>query len=201
MPADQCKDDANRIAVNSDHSGSVRVICDGVHVVVMDDSAEPITAGDQPQADVVVPLDWKSADAPAATVAWKPRLVVITADMSSDREAIEAFKKAIGGNDSVSVQVGNTIAVSASDQQVEKPNVVVLSSSPWKMNAELEQEFNAMEAACSESQEVFAKLSTNQMNFKPSNGTHTPRWNTEHMMGRQLSSFLKSTTKLIRRFR
>ena len=39
------------------------------------------------------------------------------------------------------------------------------------------------------SQAVFAKLSVDQMNFRPSNGTHTPRWNTEHMMGRQLKFF------------
>ena len=46
-----------------------------------------------------------------------------------------------------------------------------------------------MEKASSDSQQVFAKLSTNQLNFKPTNGTHTPRWNTEHMMGRQLLFF------------
>ena len=27
------------------------------------------------------------------------------------------------------------------------------------------------------------------MNFEPANGTHTPRWNAEHMMGRQLLFF------------
>ena len=36
---------------------------------------------------------------------------------------------------------------------------------------------------------MFAKLSVKQMNFKPSNGSHTPRWNTEHMMGRELPFF------------
>ena len=47
----------------------------------------------------------------------------------------------------------------------------------------------AKEAACTASQEVFAKLSVAQMNFRPNNGSHTPRWNTEHMMGRELLFF------------
>ncbi|MEN1680813.1 MAG: DinB family protein [Planctomycetota bacterium] len=46
-----------------------------------------------------------------------------------------------------------------------------------------------MEAANRRSQEVFRGLSTTQMNFTPSNGTHTPRWNAEHMAGRQLLFF------------
>jgi hypothetical protein len=46
-----------------------------------------------------------------------------------------------------------------------------------------------MERACRDSQEVFAPLSVAQMNFQPANGTHTPRWNAEHMMGRQFLFF------------
>ena len=38
---------------------------------------------------------------------------------------------------------------------------------------------------------VFVQLSVNQMNHRPSNGTHTPRWNAEHMMGRELGFFSK----------
>ena len=49
--------------------------------------------------------------------------------------------------------------------------------------------FEAMETANEYSQRVFTQLSTDRMNFKPSNGTHTPRWNAEHMVGRQYKFF------------
>lgn len=53
----------------------------------------------------------------------------------------------------------------------------------------LQQMFDRMEAANRRSQDVFRQLSVEQMNFKPSDGTHTPRWNAEHMAGRQLLFF------------
>ena len=40
-------------------------------------------------------------------------------------------------------------------------------------------------------QKVFADLSTKQMNHRPADGTHTPRWNAEHMMGRELGFFTR----------
>lgn len=87
----------------------------------------------------------------------------------------------------------NTLALSAttvsSQAQAPTQRLVLLSDQAWEMPAELEELFTAMETACSESQTVFGKLSVEQMNFKPANGTHTPRWNTEHMMGRQLLFF------------
>ena len=46
-----------------------------------------------------------------------------------------------------------------------------------------------MRASCAASQEVFRPLSAAQMNWRPPNGTHTPRWNVEHMAGRQLLFF------------
>ena len=36
---------------------------------------------------------------------------------------------------------------------------------------------------------MFRQLGLTEMNFKPANGTHTPRWNAEHMMGRELLFF------------
>jgi acetyl esterase/lipase len=53
----------------------------------------------------------------------------------------------------------------------------------------LRELFDRMEEANRRSQDVFRELSVNQMNFKPDNGTHTPRWNAEHMAGRQLLFF------------
>lgn len=59
----------------------------------------------------------------------------------------------------------------------------------WNPTGELAELLKKMEKSCAESQKVFAKLSANQLNWRPPNGTHTPRWNTEHMMGRQLLFF------------
>ncbi|MGI9429207.1 MAG: DinB family protein, partial [Bythopirellula sp.] len=89
---------------------------------------------------------------------------------------------------------GNTLAWSngegtQSNEEGAKPQVVVLNFEPWAMPAELAELFEAKEQACRASQQVFAKLSAGQLNFKPSNGTHTPRWNAEHMMGRELGFF------------
>ena len=67
--------------------------------------------------------------------------------------------------------------------------IVVISTNDWKPSDELASLFAAKEAACSDSRKVFADLSVAQLNFKPSNGSHTPRWNAEHMMGRELLFF------------
>lgn len=88
--------------------------------------------------------------------------------------------------------VGNTLAA-AHDLGVsqESLQVVSLHTRPWTMPADLAQLFERKDVASRESQKVFAQLSTKQMNHRPSNGTHTPRWNTEHMMGRELGFFSK----------
>lgn len=46
-----------------------------------------------------------------------------------------------------------------------------------------------MDVSSLASQRVFEELSTEQMNWRPPNGSHTPRWNAEHLMGRQLLFF------------
>ena len=64
------------------------------------------------------------------------------------------------------------------------------------MQHELAGLFAHKETASRDSQKVFAPLSENQMNFRPSDGTHTPRWNAEHMMGRELGFFSQIFAKL-----
>ncbi|TWU35216.1 DinB superfamily protein [Novipirellula aureliae] len=68
-------------------------------------------------------------------------------------------------------------------------NVSPLLNAPPPVPEHLRQAFDRMEAANRRSQDVFRQLSVEQMNFKPSDGTHTPRWNAEHMAGRQLRFF------------
>lgn len=83
----------------------------------------------------------------------------------------------------------NTFALASKDKNDEAVKVIAMETTPWQPPADLAKLFAAMTDANQKSQAVFAKLSVDQMNFRPSNGTHTPRWNTEHMMGRQLKFF------------
>ena len=86
--------------------------------------------------------------------------------------------------------IGNTVAVSkVSPMTATQPSVVTLKYEPWSAPEALEGLLAAKEKAAAEAAPVFAKLATNQMNHKPSNGTHTPRWNVEHMAGRELLYF------------
>lgn len=123
----------------------------------------------------------------------KPRIVVPihfrTPNLVYDLQGVQGFLAAIEGDHEILRATGNTLAVSADVRGAPKPRAVVLDFVPWEMPAELAELFAAKEAACRASQQAFAQLSANQLNFRPSNGTHTPRWNTEHMMGRELGFF------------
>jgi hypothetical protein len=118
-----------------------------------------------------------------------PKLVLINPVETTYPRDIEQLRSVIRAEDEILTIDHNTLAVSQTIRALAKPQIVRLDESPWEMPNELEKLFSAMEQANSDSQKVFAKLSTNQMNFKPANGTHTPRWNSEHMMGRQLLFF------------
>ena len=89
----------------------------------------------------------------------------------------------------------NTVAVKAeapsqADEAKRAPTrFVSLEAKPYKMTDEVAKLFANKEIASAASRRIFSQLSVTQMNFKPSNGTHTPRWNTEHMMGRELLFF------------
>lgn len=122
-----------------------------------------------------------------------PRIVVPihykTPNLIYNLQGVQGFLQALGDDRLLVRGKGNTLAVNANDTIQRPPQVVLLDFVPWEMPSEWSTLFAAKEAACRASQEVFAKLSVEQMNFKPSNGTHTPRWNTEHMMGRELGFF------------
>jgi L-ascorbate metabolism protein UlaG (beta-lactamase superfamily) len=113
---------------------------------------------------------------------------VLTIPLETD----QAFLTAAASQSEVVRPVGNTLAVRARDDRAAPsapPVVVSLSYRPWQPPAELGELMDKMEASCRRSQDVFAKLSTAQMSFRPGNGTHTPRWNAEHMAGRELLFF------------
>jgi hypothetical protein len=115
--------------------------------------------------------------------------VMLNCQTNLSANAAERFATSIGASTSVKATSHNTLALAAKPDDADQTSVVVLSDTPWKMPTELAGLFEAMEKANRASREVFAKLSAQQLNFRPANGTHTPRWNCEHMMGRQLLFF------------
>ncbi|NOZ40732.1 MAG: DinB family protein [Planctomycetes bacterium] len=129
-----------------------------------------------------------------------PRIVVPihykTPSLVYDLQGVQGFLNAIRDDCQVERTQGNTLAVSAAKRGTAKPQAIVLDFVPLTLPKEWEELFAAKEKACRDSQHVFAKLSVSQLNFKPSNGTHTPRWNAEHMMGRELGFFSQIYAKL-----
>ena len=138
----------------------------------------------------------------------RAKRILLNVSGDLDKSVLSGFQAAIGTKKPVTTVGHNTLAISkpvrrrtldrsrAKDAKPGMVEVITLTDKPWKMPEELSKLFIAMEKSCRDSQEVFAKLSTDQMNFKPANGTHTPRWNTEHMMGRQLQFFSQIYNKV-----
>jgi len=109
----------------------------------------------------------------------KPRLIVIAASAGLDSVGDAEVRKISH----------NTLALSASKEKGVATTYVSLGDAPWSMGEEMADLYAKKEAACKSSREVFAPLSVEQMNFVPGDGSHTPRWNAEHMMGRELGFF------------
>lgn len=132
--------------------------------------------------------------AAALTEQLRPRFVVPihykTPALAIDLEAADSFLAALPTEFDRVEAIGNTLAVTTGrGPSVDQPHAVVLGYQPWKMPDELRDQFERMGTSSSKAQGVFSPLSTNQMNHKPSNGTHTPRWNVEHMSAMQLLFF------------
>jgi hypothetical protein len=124
----------------------------------------------------------------------RPRIVVPihykTADLTLPLETADGFLDALPDRYRLVSAPGNTLAVTAgAGPSVESPNVVVLKTRPWSMPGEMAALFESKQSAAAESAAVFDALTTTQMNHRPGNGTHTPRWNAEHMMGAEAEFF------------
>lgn len=92
--------------------------------------------------------------------------------------------------------VGNTLAAAARiGPTKEDPRVVVLGYEPWRMPDDLAALFEKKEGAAKAMEDVIRPLSAAQLNHKPSNGTHTPRWNAEHTAGTELAVMTSILTK------
>jgi hypothetical protein len=204
LPASEVtRADTNALAVKSvrlgdDNGFSVVLDVDGVRIVFIPydtfESRGEFDTGTLKDIDLLILSTGKStqlADPRSVSLVASlgPKLIVLNPVGTAQPQGVNKFKAAIGAEDDILTIDHNTFAFSRTTRTSAKPRIVTLTDSPWKMPDELEKLFAAMEKASSDSRQVFAKLSTNQMNFKPGNGTHTPRWNTEHMMGRQLLFF------------
>ncbi len=66
----------------------------------------------------------------------------------------------------------------------------------WKPTGELAQLVEKLQKANKSSREVFAPLSAAQMSWRPSDGTHTPRWNAEHTAATELGFFSQAYASL-----
>ncbi|MEO1527424.1 MAG: DinB family protein [Planctomycetota bacterium] len=194
----------NSIIVRSEHPSDtklargMRIEVDGVSIVVALDLGKQSKSLDwqvEP-ADVFVVPELTSDGSPTLSnpviisyfEALKPRQLVVSSKIQKQDMDLFSTTTGIMGK-SIEVE-HNTFAVSmAGIRNEDSPRLMTLGDSPKKLSDELERLFKAMELSNLKSQRVFEKLSAKQLNFKPANGTHTPRWNSEHMMGRQLLFF------------
>ncbi|MGI9454971.1 MAG: MBL fold metallo-hydrolase [Aeoliella sp.] len=157
-------------AVQVKAMGKVDVLCIPVGGVYTIDGNQAAAIIDQVEPRIVVPIHYK------------------TDTLTIDLHNLDPFIDAIGDEKTVERVDGNTLAVAAADDGATA-RVVVLGYESWQPDGELAELLDKMDAACQASQQVFSPLSANQLNWSPPNGTHTPRWNAEHMMGRQLGFF------------
>jgi len=183
--------------------GMLLIEADGVRILHCGDLGQPLLTPSQLEAignlDVLlIPVGGVyTIDGPEAariTEQVRPRIVVPihyrTADLTLPLEPIDDFLDALPDRYRRVAAVGNTLAITAGlGPSVESPNVVVLKTRPWTMPAEMAALFEHKAEAAAASAIVFDALTTTQMNHRPGNGTHTPRWNAEHMMGAEAEFF------------
>jgi L-ascorbate metabolism protein UlaG (beta-lactamase superfamily) len=186
------------------------VVVDGVRIVHCGDLGQKLLTEKQLESMgrvdlLLVPvggkytLDGRQAAAIVRQV--KPRRVVPihykTPALTIELDGVEPFLEQIRNNYEIIRPEGNTTAVrSFAGRDPVRPQVIVLDYRPWKMPKDMEDLFAAKETASAATQQVFAPLSVDQMNHRPSDGTHTSRWNAEHMMGRELGFFSEIYAKL-----
>ena len=182
------------ISGQDDKAAGMWVQTDGVRVAVLNGSSAAgasLAKVDAKLDVVVIPLPSGVLPADASTNAWikamQPRYVLLAAEITD--EAAKSFADSIDASDEITEMDHNTFAVSQSTDRAGQTRLVKLNDQPYELSEELESLMKQMEASCDRSQTVFSRLSANQLNFRPANGTHTPRWNAEHMMGRQLLFF------------
>jgi len=183
---------------------------DGVRIVHCGDLGQPVLTKEQMKGigkvDVllipvggVYTIDGKQAAELVKQI--KPRIAIPihykTNALKFDLQNVDPFLNSLPKSYQVVHAKGNTLPASKGrGPSKDKPQVVVLKHEPLAMAKELSQLFEAMESGIAKSKTVYEPLSAKQMNHKPSNGTHTPRWNVEHTVGRHLGFFSQIYSKV-----
>lgn len=186
-----------------DGASAFELDVDGVRILYLSDGWSA-SSGEVPDMLDVRSIDLLVVASPDAAGSARPQVASVLESIGpkavlfnriEDVRELNPFMSA-NGIGPKPIQVShNTLALAHSttttvdDEEPGPRRLIVMSDRPWQMPARLADLFSAMEQASRDSQKVFAGLSINQMNFRPSNGTHTPRWNAEHMMGRHLLFF------------
>ena len=171
---------------------------DGVSILIVPPSwgdGESAYASEETiSADVLIlpntdPERLSSPSIQSLVEALKPQAVLLSG-LEIDDDSFDQIAESIYPNADSRTINHNTFAIrQLENYQKAKPAVIRMDNHLWEMPEEMNEKFLAMEESSAYCQRVLTQLSTNRMNFKPSNGTHTPRWNAEHMMGRQLKFF------------
>ncbi|MCO8122273.1 DinB family protein [Stieleria sp. TO1_6] len=200
QPTDGHETDPNAIHVQSvatatDQPLGLVVRADGVSLLFLGNSpttgAAPVKSNSLTAVDAVVWIGDSDPTLSDAMAAWieslSPRFVLLSSKTKAAMQ--QTLAEQLDGTVDTSPLDHNTFAIAQSSKSPSQTTIVATGDKPWQAPNELQSLLNGMQASCRRSQEVFAKLSVEQMNFKPANGTHTPRWNCEHMMGRQLLFF------------
>ncbi len=183
--------------------GMFLIEADGVRILHCGDLGRPLFTPSQLEAigpiDVLlVPVGGvytiDGVEAARITEQLRPRTVVPihyrTPTLTLPLQPADGFLDALPDRYRRVTAPGNTLAVTADrGPSADSPHVVILKTRSWAMSAELVGLFERKEQAAAASAAVFATLSTTQMNHRPGNGTHTPRWNAEHMMGAEADFF------------
>ena len=152
--------------------GPLDVLCIPVGGKYTVDGAQAARIIEQLEPRIVVPIHYK------------------TAQLTIGLDTLDPFLEALPEGYQRVSRPGNTVAVAhASGPSTASVQVAILGTTPWAMPRELAELFARKEAAGRDTQALFATLSVVRMNHRPSDGTHTPRWNAEHMMGRELGFF------------
>lgn len=183
-----------------------RITADGVTIV---DLGKNSLRGDLiqgfGQVDVVVAskcVDVNNESLQSISNAVNPQIILIAAEIDlaeielsdNDRGDNELSDNELGDDDdqnapSIESADHNTVAVTWTKKR-PATRWIKITQKPWSIQGtELGKLFALKELSSAASRSVFKNLSVEQMNFVPGDGSHTPRWNTEHMMGRELLFF------------
>lgn len=130
------------------------------------------------------------AAAASVTRQLNPRFVVPmhykTPDLTIDLADASAFVEAMGDS-RVRTAVGNTLAVAVRTEDEEPgTKVVQLDYTPWQPPQHLADGLDRIAEAREALAELIEQMTPAQLDHRPSNGTHTVRWNAEHTAGAEM---------------